>query len=80
MSKFSDMAYRVFGFTEDMIGALGERPRIFLWIIRLLMGKYAWHELVGAKRIIDLDYGTDRGLMGYGLEGMDYHKTKEFNK
>ncbi len=69
----------VYACTEDLIKALGERPAILRWLIRILMGKYAWHELVLAKRHIEKYTGFDCGNWGYGLEGCEYHKDKNLN-
>ncbi len=70
----------VYACTEDFIKALGERPVLFRWLIRLLLGKYAWHELILAKRHVEQHMGFDCGNWGYGLEGCEYHKDKSLNK
>ncbi|MHB0967409.1 MAG: hypothetical protein ACYC36_13250 [Bellilinea sp.] len=60
----------------DMLRALQERPRLFQWAIRLLMGRYAWRELIGLRdELIKRGYGFS-GNFNYGIEGANYHKDK----
>jgi len=62
----------------DFIRAYSERPRIFRWIMRRLMGKYAYRELLGLRDSLEADgHSTD---FWYGLENMDYHKEPSAGK
>ena len=80
-SQLEEYSVSVFMCVQDIISALGERPKIFIPIIKLLMGKYAWHELILAKRITDLYCGFDRSKLGYGdLKDCEWHTKEEFTK
>jgi len=52
-----------------------ERPKIFRLFCKIFMGRYAWNELCGLKKLIEK---KDRLDLGYGLEECAYHK--ELNK
>ena len=79
-SQLEKYSVAVFMCVQDMISALGERPKIFLFFIRLLMGRYAWHELINAKRLTDAYTGFDYSSIGYSLKDCEYHKKEEFTK
>ena len=58
----------------DMIRALHERPHVVRWLIRLLMGRYAYRELIGLRDSIEkAGYTT---TYNYGIEGCEYHQDK----
>ena len=63
------------GWTSDFFRALEEFGWLRLWLLRLIMGRYAFREMVGM-----FDDLKERGCwtpdIGYGLGGMDYHKEK----
>ena len=80
MSEYPDhVQYIASHFTSaiwglDALRALQERPRPFQWAIRLLMGRYAWRELIGLRdALIKIGYDFD---CDYGIEGANYHKDK----
>jgi len=62
------------GWAQDFIRALRERPKVVKWLIRLLVGRYAWRELIGLRDSLQSDgFVTD---FPYSLETMDYQKDK----
>ncbi len=81
-SELKQYSVSVFMCVQDLISALGERPKIYLFFIRLLMGKYAWHELIAAKRLTDLYCGFDRANLGYSddLKEYSWHRDEAFQK
>jgi len=66
----------------DFWRAFLERPKIVRWMVRILVGKYAWSELIGMKISVQKWYSDDGTLkcnafsknIGYGLEDVSYHK------
>lgn len=80
MSDHTRNIYSAFMASQDLISALGERPRIFLWLIKILMGKYAWHEFIIIKRHADAYSGYDLASWGYQLRDSKYHKKEEYTK
>ncbi len=61
-----------FNWGLDFLRAYHERPRVFRWIARLCMGRYAYRELVGMYEAFKVE-GYDPDLP-YDLEHMDYHQ------
>ena len=62
------------GWMQDFWSAFLDRPKIFRWMARIFMGKYAYRELYGSKESLD-KYGwfiSD----GYCLQNQEYHKDK----
>ena len=59
----------------DFWRAFIERPKIFRWIARLAMGRYAYRELQGLRQECDKRWEGNVDF-GYGLEDCDYHKDK----
>lgn len=58
----------------DMIRALKERNYLWKWLLRFVMGRYAYRELVGLRDSLEkTGHNTD---FGYELNEMDYHKDK----
>ena len=61
----------------DFWRAFLERPKIFRWITKLSMGKYAFRELYGTRECIEKQgYSLDINFIGYELTEMGYHKDK----
>ena len=66
----------------DFWRAFLERPKIIRWMVKILVGKYAWSELVGMKMSVQKWYSDDGKLdfdafdknVGYGLENVGYHE------
>ena len=63
------------GWTQDFFHALEEIGRPRLWLLRLIMGRYAFRELVGMfEDLKSRGYWTEN--FGYILQDMDYHNDK----
>ena len=58
----------------DFIRAVNERPAWAKFILRLVIGKYAYAEFLGI--IWALDKKGYYPFWDYGCEGMDYHEKK----
>jgi len=59
---------------QDMICAINDFGKIRKFILRMIMGRYAWREMIGLRDSIEkYGYGTNHG---YSLENLDYHKDK----
>ena len=43
------------------------------FILRLVLGKYAWRELLGLKEAVDKEWDVS---IDYGIERCEYHKDK----
>ncbi len=64
----------VLGWGMDLCRAIHEFSRLRKWLLRLVLGRYAYRELVGLRDAIEEDgYPTD---YGYELQGMGYHKDR----
>lgn len=70
-----DMNFSILAWGEDLIRALNNIPYWRRWLIRRLMGKYAWRELIGLR--------DDLLKKGYPLDGWsavphecEYYKDK----
>jgi hypothetical protein len=64
----------VFAWGLDMCRAMQRFGKFRKKLLKLVMGRYAYRELVGLRDCIEkLGYSTS---LDYGLEGMDYHKDK----
>lgn len=62
--------------TVDFIYALEDRPKIFKWLFKVAIGKYAWREFCGAVKSM-IETGTyTPNIIGYSLQDMDYHQEK----
>ena len=71
----NDNMSAIYGWTLDFWRAFLERPKIFRFICRIFMGKYAWSELIGAKMAIEkIDANAFGEYIYYELNDMDYHK------
>ncbi len=64
--------YAVHAWAEDFVRAFMERPRLFRWLVKLLVGRYAWREMMGICDTL----GWAMTHIGYGLESQEYHKEK----
>jgi hypothetical protein len=63
-------------FGEDFWKAFLEKPKVIRWLVKILVGRYAWNELVGIKKSYEencLGITKIRDI-GYGLEKCEYHK------
>jgi hypothetical protein len=60
-------------FAEDFWMALLERPKFIRWLVKILVGRYAWNELVGIKQTFEKD-NFPLKEHGYDLKRCDYHK------
>jgi len=65
--------YPIYGWAIDFWRAFMQRPKIIRWIVKLIIGKYAWSELIGMKMRFDAE-GEEFGSGWYRLEGSAYHK------
>ena len=65
--------YSAFGWGLDFWRAFLERPKVVRWLVKTLMGKYAWSEIVGLKMGLEKD-GYSSPIYPYDLEHMEYHK------
>lgn len=58
----------------DMCRAMNRFGKFRKWLLKLVMGRYAYRELIGLRDCIEkYGYSTD---WDYGLEDMKYHKDK----
>lgn len=58
----------------DFLRKINEFSRFHKWILRLVLGRYAFRELIGLRDCIEkYNYST---TYPYELENMDYHKDK----
>jgi hypothetical protein len=82
------MAYKVpesyvafYAWGMDFWRAFLMKPRILRWLVRKIMGRYAWNELVGLKecveKINDQAFNPD---IGYNCEECDYHNDLDHYK
>jgi hypothetical protein len=62
----------VYGWTQDFVKALAERPKFIRLILRFVFGKYAYREFIG---IVDTLIAAG-DYFNYELDNMDYHKEK----
>lgn len=58
----------------DFIRALRERPKWMQWLVRRLMGKWAWRELIGMRDTIE-KFGYNTTFEGVGHE-CPYYQDK----
>ena len=63
----------VYSWSIDFWMAFLERPKIFRWLTRVMMGRYAWNELMGMKIHFD-KYNDYVGIVGYSCKNQDYHE------
>jgi hypothetical protein len=61
-------------FAKDFWIAFLEKPKFIRWFVRLLMGRYAWNELVGIKQRYEENWSFKLKEHGYDLKDCDYHK------
>ena len=70
-----DFGGSLFGWVQDFFRVLEEFSKFRLWILRLVLGRYGYRELIGM--FDDLKkHGDWTPEIGYGLEGTDYNKEK----
>lgn len=62
------------GWSMDFFRALYERPRWVRWLLRLVLGRHAYRELVGLRDMLDR-HGWDTHFE-YGCQNAAYHKDK----
>ena len=66
--------WRLFAWSVDLCRKLDEFSLLRKLLIRIVLGKHAFRELVGVRdELIRQGYSVS---LGYGLEGCDYHKDK----
>lgn len=61
---------------EDMLKKLYEHSKLRRWLIRLLLGRYAFRELMGMRDQLEKDGLGDLLYTGYGLEDCEYNKRE----
>jgi hypothetical protein len=67
-------AYGAFVWALDFFRAMRERPLWAKYLMRFVMGKYAYREFIGLHdALIDSGYSPHYGGVG---EGVDYYKDK----
>ena len=66
----------IISWAEDFYYALEERPKIFRWLFKIIIGKYAWREFLGLIECMLIGGHIMLYYAGYGLEEQDYHKDK----
>ena len=74
LDSFSEDTARISGWAVDFLRAFHERPKLYRWLVRVLIGKYAYRELCGMANAL-----REAGMMpeySYELEGQAYHKEK----
>ena len=76
MSKIDAMYASCYGWGMDFWRAFLLRPKIIRWLVKKLMGRYAWNELVGLKEAIEKEDGKEifAPCIGYDLQNQEYHK------
>ena len=62
----------VVAWAQDFIRAVGSRPKLFRWIFKVMIGRYAWRELVGMYEAL-IEAGSTPDFE-YELKGQRYHK------
>ena len=65
-------------FAEDFWMAFLEKPKIIRWLVKILIGRYAWNELLGIKRTYEEYSNFKLKEHGYDLKRCEYHN--ELNK
>lgn len=58
----------------DLVRAIQDFSPIRKWLLKLVLGKYAYRELVGLRDALEADGLNTR--IGYDLENCNYHKEK----
>lgn len=58
----------------DMLRAIQQQSKFRRWLLRMVLGRYAYREMVGLRDAIDAE-GYDTHFE-YSLEDMDYHQDK----
>ena len=67
----------VFSWTLDMFRAMTKFGPIRKWLLRAVMGRYAYREMVGARdALLKYGFGIDIDLGYDDLKSMSYHKEK----
>lgn len=61
----------------DFVRALHDRPRIFRWLFKIAVGRYAYREY--QIFVWGLDVQGYDPFWGYDLEDMDYHHGKFYD-
>lgn len=74
--NFTSQCIIICAWAEDFWKAFMEKPKIFRWIVKIIVGRYAWTELMGMKSHFDT-YMPYIFQIGYGLEKIDYNSDKE---
>ena len=63
-----------FAWGLDMLRKINEFGRFRKWLLRVILGRYAYRELIGLRDSIEKEgYHTK---WEYGIERCDYHKDK----
>lgn len=60
----------------DMLRKIVEFSRFRKWIIRILLGRYAYREMIGLRDSLVNKHGLFVEPGWYGIEGCEYHKDK----
>ncbi len=85
MRKIEDAKFTITAFgnaastvmwAEDFVYALEERPKIFKWIFKLAIGKFAWREFAGMVESLIICGGYIPRDVGYNCIDQEYHKDK----
>ena len=65
------------GWGMDMCRAMMHFSKFRKYLLKLIMGKYAFRELIGLRDCIEqYGYTCSNPDIGYCLENMEYHKDK----
>lgn len=69
-------SYATIAWAEDFVYALEERPKIFKWIFKIAIGKFAWREFAGMVESLIICGGYMPKNVGYCCKDQEYHKDK----
>ena len=58
----------------DFLRAARERGRFRRWLLKVILGRYAFREMMGMRQALaDMGYDPD---WEYGIEGCEYHQER----
>ena len=70
-----DFGWSLIGWTQDFFHVLEEFSRFRLWILRLVLGRYGYRELIGMFEDLK-QRGHWIPEIGYDLRNVDYNQEK----
>ena len=72
IETYADCAY----WGLDMLRKIVEFSRFRKWLIRVLLGRYAYREMIGLRDALVEKHGLFIEPGWYGIESCEYHKDK----